>query len=116
VTATNNHAPSEFKDVAPAITEEQAKVYTFPEWLKERLLLADPTIEVREAPLDRLDVYLHGDWHIMTVYAPPTSILPEFVDMYPRQVQTETMRQAIFAINAWYRFETDMVTGESRQA
>lgn len=116
MTATNNHAPSEFKDVAPAITEEQAKVYTFPEWLKERLLLADPTVELREAGLDRWAVYIHDDWHLMTVYAPSTGMLSDYVDLYPRQVQAEVFRQTIFALNAWYKFETDMVTGESRQA
>lgn len=97
----------------PAVTEAEAKVYTFRQWMEESLGEVDPDVVVSDDTLNRLRIHLHGDWHIATVYGPPTDVFTGWLDTYPRQLQTEIFRRIIFSINSWCRMATDRYTGET---
>lgn len=97
-------------EVHPALAEE-GRTFTFQEWITETLKEVDPGITVRDDGLDRLRIMANGDWHIATIYNPPRELLSAWLDVYPRQVQTEIFRRLIFSINAWCGVDTDTHTG-----
>lgn len=93
------------------MTDEQVKVFTFKDWLEDTLAEVDPSITLTEDNVNRIDIKIGGDWHIATIYAPPTGLLSAWLDTYPRSLQTEIFRRIIFTINSWCGMETDTHTG-----
>lgn len=105
---------TETKERIQPVADEERKVYTFAEWVRESLVEVDPGVTVEESSLNRLDIKLNGEWHVATIYAPPEGLLQEWLDAYPRQMQTEMFRRIIFGINSWCGLATDIHTGEAK--